>query len=170
MCTVGLANGATRSCLSDVVGTQAAPSGLSCICSHTPKAGLRSSDRDHVASECVPCLTLSRKACWLAPGAGAHGSAACSFSSVLAPILVITFLTANGPEYSTGWMPLVFLWRSLLAGPLYAPLLSFSQWGSHLSNVLFNRHLAAPTMFPQGTGLSPLPRSVLRSAVDRSRY
>lgn len=111
ICTVGLANSAhwpdaTRSCQSDVDGTVTAPSGVICRCFHTSMAGLRSSDRDHVATECVPCVTLSRKACWLAPGAGAHGSAACTFSSALAPVLVITLLMTNGPEYSTGWMPL----------------------------------------------------------------
>lgn len=114
--------------------------GSSCSCPHTPTGGLRSSDRDHVAAECVPSLTLSRKACWLAPGTGAHGSAAHTFSSALAPILVITLLTANGPEYSTGRMLLAFIWHSLFAGLLYRTSAFSSQLGRHLASILFNRH------------------------------
>lgn len=114
--------------------------GSSCSCPHTPTGGLRNSDRDHVVTECVPCLTLSRKACWLAPSVGAHGSAACAVPSALAPVSVITLLTADGPEYSTGWMLLVFIWRSLFAGLLYHTSVFPFQPGRHSGCVLFKTH------------------------------
>lgn len=136
-----------------LLGQRQVLQGSSCSCPHTPTGGLRSSDRDHVAAECVPCLTLSRKACCLAPGTGAHGSAACTLSSAVAPVLVITLLTANGPVYSTGRMLLVFVWHSLFAGLLYLTSAFPSQPGRHLANVLFNRHLHSTHYVPARHGV-----------------
>lgn len=104
-----------------------------CRRSHTSTAGLRSSDGGRVATECVPCVTLSRKACWLAPRAGAHRSAACAFSAALAPVLVMTLLRTNGPEYSTGRMPLFSF------GVLFSLECSIAPWLFPLSRTVIWR-------------------------------
>lgn len=123
----------TRSCQSDGVGTKPAPSGVIGSCFHTPEAGLGSLDRDHMAAGCIYCLTLSRNACRLAQEHTVHRSAACSFSSAPAPILLTTFLTANGPGYSEGRTPHIFLCHFLFAGrrlcfPHPAARQSFGEW------------------------------------------